>query len=413
MQSAKLGRNDPCPCGSGKKFKKCCGEMQEFLEPHADPFTRMGNLMTGVKVKLDQFYDREIKRARRELQKHFLRFTLEGNLPRDHESLFSDWLWFDQLDDDGDTMAYLYLKNNGNYMETPLKDALAAMNLSYLSVYEVVSSDGLILELRDIFLDRKCEVILKEPWQPGNEELSVLLMGRVVRMTDGNIFSGMVLMLQEDDEQKEFLIQHLQHAGELQGDTAVNLLKFKGEIVYGLFDHAYKKTHVTLNHMEAASISEEAKDKLLQGLGPSYHLVYAAAGFQWFAPAASNEGYNRIAVSDQYVLTSHEVLQDLNEWKQLRQELLPSQDFVVLSDRFQMNPPPPELAQLWFTMAKDRECEAWLATPHAELVGKTPSEVLDEENGRQRLSKMLDEMSSRMENEEARELLDYMRMRIQ
>ena len=22
---AKAGRNDPCPCGSGKKFKKCCG----------------------------------------------------------------------------------------------------------------------------------------------------------------------------------------------------------------------------------------------------------------------------------------------------------------------------------------------------------------------------------------------------
>ena len=23
--SAKVGRNDPCPCGSGKKFKKCHG----------------------------------------------------------------------------------------------------------------------------------------------------------------------------------------------------------------------------------------------------------------------------------------------------------------------------------------------------------------------------------------------------
>lgn len=22
----KVGRNDPCPCGSGKKFKKCCEE---------------------------------------------------------------------------------------------------------------------------------------------------------------------------------------------------------------------------------------------------------------------------------------------------------------------------------------------------------------------------------------------------
>jgi hypothetical protein len=23
--SPKIGRNDPCPCGSGKKYKKCCG----------------------------------------------------------------------------------------------------------------------------------------------------------------------------------------------------------------------------------------------------------------------------------------------------------------------------------------------------------------------------------------------------
>jgi len=25
VESAKTGRNDPCPCGSGKKYKKCCG----------------------------------------------------------------------------------------------------------------------------------------------------------------------------------------------------------------------------------------------------------------------------------------------------------------------------------------------------------------------------------------------------
>lgn len=23
--STKVGRNSPCPCGSGKKYKKCCG----------------------------------------------------------------------------------------------------------------------------------------------------------------------------------------------------------------------------------------------------------------------------------------------------------------------------------------------------------------------------------------------------
>ena len=24
QNTQKVGRNDPCPCGSGKKFKKCC-----------------------------------------------------------------------------------------------------------------------------------------------------------------------------------------------------------------------------------------------------------------------------------------------------------------------------------------------------------------------------------------------------
>jgi uncharacterized protein YecA (UPF0149 family) len=25
LEEPKMGRNDPCPCGSGKKFKKCHG----------------------------------------------------------------------------------------------------------------------------------------------------------------------------------------------------------------------------------------------------------------------------------------------------------------------------------------------------------------------------------------------------
>jgi preprotein translocase subunit SecA len=24
-EAPKIGRNDPCPCGSGKKYKNCCG----------------------------------------------------------------------------------------------------------------------------------------------------------------------------------------------------------------------------------------------------------------------------------------------------------------------------------------------------------------------------------------------------
>ena len=36
MQGLKIGRNDPCPCGSGKKYKKCC------LHKATSPVTSLG-----------------------------------------------------------------------------------------------------------------------------------------------------------------------------------------------------------------------------------------------------------------------------------------------------------------------------------------------------------------------------------
>jgi hypothetical protein len=35
----KVGRNDPCPCGSGKKFKKCCESKVKHKKFHAEVLT--------------------------------------------------------------------------------------------------------------------------------------------------------------------------------------------------------------------------------------------------------------------------------------------------------------------------------------------------------------------------------------
>lgn len=38
-----VGRNDPCPCGSGKKFKKCCGVQKKMN-------MRSATVITGSKT---------------------------------------------------------------------------------------------------------------------------------------------------------------------------------------------------------------------------------------------------------------------------------------------------------------------------------------------------------------------------
>jgi len=34
-RAGKVGRNDPCPCGSGKKYKQCCERKTHALSPGA------------------------------------------------------------------------------------------------------------------------------------------------------------------------------------------------------------------------------------------------------------------------------------------------------------------------------------------------------------------------------------------
>ena len=31
MASPKVGRNEPCPCGSGRKYKQCCAQKQAAM----------------------------------------------------------------------------------------------------------------------------------------------------------------------------------------------------------------------------------------------------------------------------------------------------------------------------------------------------------------------------------------------
>jgi len=42
----KIGRNDPCPCGSGQKYKKCCLiKRQEYFEKQAEMAKQVEDLI--------------------------------------------------------------------------------------------------------------------------------------------------------------------------------------------------------------------------------------------------------------------------------------------------------------------------------------------------------------------------------
>jgi hypothetical protein len=58
--SSKTGRNDPCPCGSGKKYKKCCGapkgEVKTVRTKDIKDFELTPGLAEALTASLDASY---------------------------------------------------------------------------------------------------------------------------------------------------------------------------------------------------------------------------------------------------------------------------------------------------------------------------------------------------------------------
>jgi hypothetical protein len=414
MTKSKIGRNDPCPCGSGKKYKNCCLGLEGIIKSDEKPFDLYSQLISTVKLKLDQHYSSQIKKLRKTLQDRFLRLCTTHYLPQEQESFLSDWLWFDMTDSEGETFSSEYLRENGDFMEEPLRQCLQSLNESYLSLYEPVGIESNGLRVKDCFTGQEEQILLKEPLDMEIGAERPLLLGRLISLPLGNVFSGMVLMLKNDAGQREFINKHINYLQELkEGEALSVLLKNNGEILFALFEHANHKSIMGLNDIRVLRLENNIPD-LIVALDHSEacDLAHETGDIRWYELRESLANA-RIGVHNDYLVSYADILDDVLLMERLLQELISPNKWEIVHSLFLFQPATPELNHIWYSVVKDQETERWLHTPHQELDNKTPLEMMAEENGPERLFVMLDSFASQASgNEYSTDLLNYMRLRI-
>lgn len=133
----KIGRNDPCPCGSGKKYKKCC---------LAGTFVQAGKEETIRKRLVDnllEFYNKQHRDTIEEAHQIFW----DDFAPRDHldghaldiaYQNFFEWITFDFIidPDANKTLIDLYMEHNKRLTQDE-HTVLTKMKNSVISLYEV------------------------------------------------------------------------------------------------------------------------------------------------------------------------------------------------------------------------------------------------------------------------------------
>ncbi|MGD8389517.1 MAG: SEC-C metal-binding domain-containing protein [Desulfobacteraceae bacterium] len=171
----KVGRNDPCPCGSGKKYKKCClqKETPDFRDLDYRRLSKAYNHLVdrliglmprifgpdAISVALDEFF------LWPDLGDEPSDETVERNSP-----VFTPWLlfhWENRLGiadeplpgPEGRTVAELYAEEKGDRLDPLERSLIASLNRKPFTFLEILRVDpGRGLKVRDVLTGADTEV---------------------------------------------------------------------------------------------------------------------------------------------------------------------------------------------------------------------------------------------------------------
>ena len=202
MHMLKIGRNDPCPCGSGRKYKKCCLH-KTFSSVESLGWRKMrrteGELIPTLVDYVGKYYGPGAVREAWE------EFTLWPEAPLDMESepeadtLFVPWFVFNWIPDNTGLrkaehfpemqVAMHYLENSGARIDSCQRQFIeeaCSQPYSFFMVTGFVS--GQQLTLRDLLLKR--EVTVHERLGSTTLSRGAILYARVITMDNDSIMLG-------------------------------------------------------------------------------------------------------------------------------------------------------------------------------------------------------------------------------
>jgi len=143
----KIGRNSPCPCGSGKKYKHCCLARGQNSGPSAPAHGAADRSQASAVQALIAFarrpeFDGDLEMAQMlfwgpwltERTEEEMRKVME--LPQS-ETMFNAWLVFDMDLDAGRTLADVYIERQGSRMHQDDRAHLERIMKTHIGLYEV------------------------------------------------------------------------------------------------------------------------------------------------------------------------------------------------------------------------------------------------------------------------------------
>lgn len=218
---AKVGRNDPCPCGSGLKYKKCCGnsniisfnplQMNQELMKLQDELIRFSNAHYEhelVKLNLNHLEDNLVEASDDETVKNYI-------------GLLFPWIILHEVVANQQTIFDLFWQQKSSQIHSrKVKEVFASWQDAISSVFEIISVDDLTEEkmtVLDLATKQTYEVVYEDI---DENSLGDFIVGTLAPLIQSHTF--MYATIQFPKEEIDF-IYHLVDGFDLHTHTMTEL----------------------------------------------------------------------------------------------------------------------------------------------------------------------------------------------
>ncbi|PGV51512.1 SEC-C metal-binding domain-containing protein [Bacillus sp. AFS037270] len=172
----KINRNEPCPCGSGKKYKKCCGAN--------DAISITEVLVNEIEELQKQFLHFAYYHFGHEMAEDFELLEEMLDIETDQEREFYEMIhsvWFSLFEelDDGETIIEKFIRAEAGKMKRPkLRHILQTWTDARTIAGKVLSVDNNTLTIEDGFT---------------SEQLETINLTDFIQVKEGSFFTGILL----------------------------------------------------------------------------------------------------------------------------------------------------------------------------------------------------------------------------
>ncbi|HUP59664.1 MAG TPA: SEC-C domain-containing protein [Thermoanaerobaculia bacterium] len=174
-----VGRNDPCPCGSGKKYKKCHLDADQEPQRDAARAESIHEMDNRLVLAIARFADRTFGRDWAGLEVEADEALVQLMVP---------WVtWTATLG--GKRVADAYLERNAGHLSEEEREWFDAQGRAWLSVFEITSVERGRVGVRDLLSGQERSVAE----ELGSESLVArdVILARILEFRGTPIFGGM------------------------------------------------------------------------------------------------------------------------------------------------------------------------------------------------------------------------------